>query len=225
MSAPFCLLFYINSSGSFYAANSKFQVDKDANLVSEGTAQFGNVKINNGVFYKDTALRDGSLYLSGEGGDSQLSNTSLMVGSKIYINADGINANDSKITNVANGENPNDAVNKSKLDAVSTVAGQHITLTEKDGNIVVTKTEKDGQLNYDVSLNKDIDIDTANIANGLTVGGTTGITISGKDKTITGLSNTKWVATQTVANRAATEGQLSDVDTKVNNVAVDTPHA
>ncbi len=152
--------FYVNSSGSFYAANAKFQVDKDANLVSEGTAQFGDVKIDNGIFYKNTALRDGYLTLTGEGGTTQLTDNYLMVGSKTYISANGFNANRQKITNVADGVIASDAVNKGQLDAVANKvdnvnAGAVKYDTNTDGTINKDKVTLDGKDGTTISNVKD----------------------------------------------------------------------
>ena len=53
--------FFVNSTGDFYAANNKFSVNKDGKVTAtEG--EIGGVKINKGIFYKNTSLRDGSLY-------------------------------------------------------------------------------------------------------------------------------------------------------------------
>lgn len=45
--------FFVNSNGAFYGANGSFVVDKDGNVTA------GNVVLKNGVFYKNSALRDG----------------------------------------------------------------------------------------------------------------------------------------------------------------------
>ena len=64
--------FFVNSTGAFYAAGNKFSVDKDGKVIApeaeinkltakEGVV--GNVVLNNGVFYKNSALRDGELFI------------------------------------------------------------------------------------------------------------------------------------------------------------------
>ena len=103
-----------------------------------------------------------------------------------------------------------------------------------DGNLQLKKTEKDGQTTYDVKLNDDItlgDYDngkgvsisgtngTIGVTNSITVGDPSGshVTIDGESKSITGLGNTEWKndadwqEENVKEDRAATEGQLSDV--------------
>ncbi|MFZ2554162.1 YadA-like family protein, partial [Psychrobacter urativorans] len=64
---------------------------------------------------------------------------------------------------------------------------------------------------------------TTNVAaDNITVGGANPVVISGKDGNITGLTNTSYDKTQVVRNRAATEGQVSDVANSLGNLA-DTP--
>ena len=55
--------FFVNSNGAFYAANGSFVVDKDGNVTA------GNVVLNNGVFYKNSALRDGELFIGDNDGN------------------------------------------------------------------------------------------------------------------------------------------------------------
>lgn len=50
--------FFVNSTGDFYAAHNKFSVDKDGKVTATA-GEIGNVVLNNGVFYKNSALRDG----------------------------------------------------------------------------------------------------------------------------------------------------------------------
>lgn len=70
--------FFVNSNGAFYAANGKLVVDKDGKLVApeaelgkvtadEGV--IGNVVLKDGVFYKNSALRDGELFIGDADGN------------------------------------------------------------------------------------------------------------------------------------------------------------
>ena len=60
--------FFVNSNGAFYAANGKLVVDKDGKVTAtEG--EIGNVVLKNGVLYKNTALRDGELYVGDADGN------------------------------------------------------------------------------------------------------------------------------------------------------------
>ena len=72
--------FFVNSNGAFYAANGKLVVDKDGKVTAtEG--EIGNVVLKNGVLYKNTALRDGELYVGDAGGNySQITPKSAKLG-------------------------------------------------------------------------------------------------------------------------------------------------
>mgnify|MGYP000685916619 FL=1 len=68
-------------------------------------------------------------------GVTTINSSGLTVGGKNYVSSNGINANDQKITNVANGDvaaNSKDAVNGSQL---------HDAKTELNKNISDAKTE------------------------------------------------------------------------------------
>lgn len=113
--------FFVNSNGAFYAANGKLVVDKDGKLVApeaelgkvtadEGV--IGNVVLKDGVFYKNSALRDGELFIGdADGNYSQITTKGAKLG-KVTVAADG------KISGVAAGEiskTSTDAINGSQL--------------------------------------------------------------------------------------------------------------
>ena len=67
--------FFVNSNGAFYAASGKLVVDKDGNVTA------GNVVLKNGVFYKNSALRDGELFIGDNDGNySQITPKSAKLG-------------------------------------------------------------------------------------------------------------------------------------------------
>ena len=143
--------FFVNSTGDFYAANNKFSVNKDGKVTAtEG--EIGGVKINKGIFYKNTSLRDGSLYLGDDQGNySQISPEYAKLG-KVTISKEG------KITGVAAGAitaDSTDAVNGSQLHAVATEAGKHSKVVN-GSNINVEEAELNGQKIYKVGLNDDV---------------------------------------------------------------------
>ena len=72
--------FFVNSNGAFYAANGKLVVDKDGKVTAtEG--EIGNVVLKNDVLYKNTALRDGELYVGdADGNYSQITPKSAKLG-------------------------------------------------------------------------------------------------------------------------------------------------
>ncbi len=72
--------FFVNSTGAFYAAHNKFSVDKDGKVTATA-GEIGNVVLNNGVFYKNSALRDGELFIGdADGNYSQITPKSAKLG-------------------------------------------------------------------------------------------------------------------------------------------------
>lgn len=143
--------FFVNSTGDFYAAGGEFVVDKDGS-VKATSGDIGNVKLNNGVFYKNSALRDGELYVGdADGNYSQITSKNAKLG-KVTIDDTG------RISGVAAGRiaaDSTDAINGSQLHAVQQEAGKH-TKVVNGSNITVEETDQDGQKTYKVGLNKDL---------------------------------------------------------------------
>ena len=186
--------FFVNSNGAFYAANGKLVVDKDGKVTAtEG--EIGNVVLKNGVLYKNTALRDGELYVGdADGNYSQITTKGAKLG-KVTVAEDG------KISGVAAGSitaDSTDAVNGSQLHAVATEAGKHSKVVNGN-NTNVEETTVDGQKVYKVNLN-----------NNIMVGDITGkyVSISGTNGTIeaTGAIATK---DRVYADKGA---KLADID-------------
>ncbi len=143
--------FFVNSNGAFYAAGGEFVVDKDGS-VKATSGDIGNVKLNDGVFYKNSALRDGELYVGdADGNYSQITSKNAKLG-KVMIDDTG------RISGVAAGRiaaGSTDAINGSQLHAVQQEAGKH-TKVVNGSNITVEETDQDGQKTYKVGLNKDL---------------------------------------------------------------------
>ena len=79
-------------------------------------------------------------------GGTTINASGLTVGGKTYVTPNGIDANDQKITNVANGDvaaNSKDAINGGQLHDAKTELNKNIgdTKTELNKNIADTKTE------------------------------------------------------------------------------------
>ena len=123
--------FFVNSTGAFYAAGNKFSVDKDGKVIApeaeinkltakEGVV--GNVVLNNGVFYKNSALRDGELFIGDNDGNySQITTKGAKLG-KVTVAEDG------KISGVAAGEvskTSTDAINGSQLNQTNENVAQN----------------------------------------------------------------------------------------------------
>ena len=141
-------------------------------------------------------------------GNTKIDNSGLTVGGKTYVSPTGINANNQKITNVANGSAPNDAVNYSQLQAAIGGTAKASTVKPKDANVTVTEsTNAAGGKEYTVGL-----------GNKITVGTAHPVTVDGDAGHVTGLTNTDWNVDNPVAvsGRGATEDQLKKVNDKVN---------
>ena len=203
--------FFVNSNGSFYAANGKLVVDKDGKLVAPEAelgkvtadeGEIGNVVLKDGVFYKHTALRDGELFVGDASGNySQITTKGAKLG-KVTVAEDG------KISGVAAGAitaDSTDAVNGSQLHAVATEAGKHSKVVSGN-NINVEETDVDGQKFYKVNMNKDI-----------MLGDLTGknVSISGTNGTI---ETTGYIATKdrVYADKGA---KLADIDVTGNKIS------
>ena len=141
-------------------------------------------------------------------GNTKIDNDGLTVGGKNYVSPTGLNANNQKITNVANGSDPNDAVNYSQLQAAIGGTAKASTVKAKDANVTVTEgTNAAGGKEYTVGLGNKITVGTANP-----------VTVDGDAGHVTGLTNTDWNVDNPVAvsGRGATEDQLKKVNDKVN---------
>ena len=171
--------------------------DNNIGVVSDGTGRL-NVKL--------------AKYLTGldsvNAGNTTISKNGLSVGARTYITPNGINANNQKITGVANGTAPDDAVNFSQLQNAIGGTAKATTVKGKDANVTVTEgTNPNGGKEYTVGL-----------GNKLAVGTAHPVTVDGTAGTVTGLTNTTWNVNnpQAVSGRAATEDQLKTVNTQVN---------
>ena len=97
-------------------------------------------------------------------GNTVINNNGLTVGGKTYVTNNGINANSQKITNVAVGTDGTDAVNLNQLNDVKNLAGKHTIVkvdgqeNRTDGNLLITKTDNNGQATYDLKLNDEITV-------------------------------------------------------------------
>ena len=185
--------------------------DDNIGVVSDGTKL--NVKLK-----KDVNLGpDGSLTING----------------KTYVNKDGLNANNQKITNVATGTAGTDAVNVDQLNAAIAGTAKATTVKAKDANVTVTEgTNPAGGKEYTVGLGDKVTLGSAAdkkiIVDGtsgkitagskVTIDGTTGDIQAGTVKvtgagTVNELTNRTWdIDNPTVVHgQAATEDQLKTV--------------
>ena len=177
-------------------------------------------------------------------GDTVMNNNGVTInngaaGNTVSLTKDGLDNGGNKITNVADGTDPKDAVNKSQLDKATAAATTTVTA---GNNITVTPTvNPNGSTNYEVGLKdqvtlgtdptKQVSIDgtTGIIKAGdkVTIDGTTGnidagkVKINGKDGTVNGLTNKTWDPNNITSGQAATEDQLKEVDNKITNTSTE----
>jgi len=211
-------------------SNINTKINKGLNFVGD-TGTVSNRQLGDTVTVKGGAtgtLSDGNIGVESDGngtlnvklaktltgldsvtaGNTKIDNGGLTVGGKTYVSPTGLNANNQKITNVANGSDPNDAVNYSQLQAAIGGTAKASTVKAKDANVTVTEsTNAAGGKEYTVGL-----------GNKITVGTAHPVTVDGDAGHVTGLTNTDWNVDNPVAvsGRGATEDQLKAVNEKVN---------
>ena len=171
--------------------------DNNIGVVSNGTDTL-NIKLAKTLTGLDSVTAGGTT----------INNGGLTVNGKNYVSPNGINANNQKITNVADGTNPNDAVNYGQLQNVINSIDKAPTVKAKDANVTVTEgTNVAGGKEYTVGLGNTINVGTAHP-----------VTVDGNAGHVTGLQNTDWNVANPVAvpGRAATEDQLKKVNDTVN---------
>ena len=171
--------------------------DNNIGVVSNGTDTL-NIKLAKTLTGLDSVTAGGTT----------INNGGLTVNGKNYVSPNGINANNQKITNVADGTNPNDAVNYGQLQNVINSIDKAPTVKAKDANVTVTEgTNAAGGKEYIVGLGNTINVGTAHP-----------VTVDGNAGHVTGLQNTDWNVDNPVAvpGRAATEDQLKKVNDTVN---------
>ncbi|UNK05281.1 YadA-like family protein [Psychrobacter raelei] len=129
-----------------------------------------------------TATTDGNNNVTVELNDditvSNVNTGSTTIGDTVTINNEGINAGGTRITNIANGTNPNDAVNKAQLDSVDARTGAiDARVTTNEGNIAANTnniTQNAGaisQIGDKVAVNEtNIQANTNSINKGLNIG-------------------------------------------------------
>ena len=108
-------------------------------------------------------------------------------GNAVSLTKDGLNNGGNKITNVADGTDPNDAVNKSQLDKATAAAS---TTVSAGNNITVTpSTNANGSKNYEVSLKDKVTLGS-DATKQIALDGTTGTIKAGDKVTIDGNKGT-----------------------------------
>ena len=218
------------TDGELDAASQADQKIKASNKVTLQAGKNLKAKQTNGAngAQVEFSLKD-SISLkevtAGEGANQVvLNDKGVNVGGNTYINNAGLNANGNKITNVADGVDPTDAVNKSQLDAVKGVADsavKSVDVANGEQNLVVDNSDPK---NPKLSLKKDLTVDSVKAGDstlnndGLTIAGGPSVKkdgINAGDKTIT---NVAPGAVTPTSKDAVNGGQLYNVANNVKDL-------
>ena len=249
-----------NNTSSITTINTT--LDKGLNFAGD-TGAVSNRKLGDTITVKGGAtgaLSDGNIGVESDGngtlnvklaktlsgldsvtaGGTTINNSGLTVGGKTYVSPTGINANDQKVTNVANGDvsaNSKDAVNGGQLhdaknelinkglrfdadnnDVKTNKLGSKVTVNG-DGNITTEITQTGDDTTIGVKLNKNLNVQTLTATDTVKAGGVTMGKHADSNNYVTGLDNKDWDVNTTnpVSGRAATEDQLKKISDVVKN--------
>ena len=139
-------------------------------------------------------------------------------GDAVSLTKDGLNNGGNKITNVADGTDPNDAVNKSQLDKATAAAS---TTVSAGNNITVTpSTNANGSKNYEVSLKDQVTLGS-DATKQIVMDGTTGTIKAGDKVTIDGNKGTIKAGNVTIDGENGTikAGDKVTIDGKDGKIA------
>ena len=186
-------------------------VEQGDNIVVEES-----LNADGGKHYKVSTAKDLNVD-SVKAGDTTVNNDGVTIAGGPSVTKGGINAGGNTITNVADGVNPNDAVNKGQLDAVKGVADsavKSVDVANGEQNLVVDNSDPK---NPKLSLKKDLTVDSVKAGDstlnndGLTIAGGPSVKKDGIDAADKKITN---VAAGDVAENskdAVNGGQLYDV--------------
>ena len=158
---------------------SKLTTDDNLGVVSDGS---NNLKVRLAKVLKGLE--------SVTTGDTVMNNSGVTInngaaGNPVALTKNGLDNGGKKITNVAAGDvsaNSTDAVNGSQLHDVKTLAGKHTVVkvdgqeNRTDGNLLITKTDNNGQATYNLKLNDELTVGKTGAA-----GKSGSIGVKGKD--------------------------------------------
>ena len=194
------------ADSEYSGQNVKTKISQDAN---------GNTVI-------DLMLAKKAVFDSVTTGNTIIDNRGLTVGGTTYVSDSGLNAGGKKITNVADGTDPHDAVNVSQLNKV--VAGATTKVADGKNTTVTSETNANGSKTYHVNLNDDITLGT-DPSKQINIKGTEGtikagkVTVDGSKGTVNGLTNLTWDPNHFTSGQAATEDQLKAVAGQITKAA------
>ena len=226
----------VSGKGLYFGANSGATVlnklESTVKIQGEGTkadseysGQNVKTKISqdaNGNTVIDLMLAKKAVFDSVTTGNTIIDNRGLTVGGTTYVSDSGLNAGGKKITNVADGTDPHDAVNVSQLNKV--VAGATTKVADGKNTTVTSETNTNGSKTYHVNLNDDITLGTDS-SKQISIKGTEGtikagkVTVDGSKGTVNGLTNLTWDPNHFTSGQAATEDQLKAVAGQITKAA------
>ena len=226
----------VSGKGLYFGANSGATVlnklESTVKIQGEGTkadseysGQNVKTKISqdaNGNTVIDLMLAKKAVFDSVTTGNTIIDNRGLTVGGTTYVSDSGLNAGGKKITNVADGTDPHDAVNVSQLNKV--VAGATTKVADGKNTTVTSETNANGSKTYHVNLNDDITLGT-DPSKQINIKGTEGtikagkVTVDGSKGTVNGLTNLTWDPNHFTSGQAATEDQLKAVAGQITKAA------
>ena len=226
----------VSGKGLYFGANSGATVlnklESTVKIQGEGTkadseysGQNVKTKISqdaNGNTVIDLMLAKKAVFDSVTTGNTIIDNRGLTVGGTTYVSDSGLNAGGKKITNVADGTDPHDAVNVSQLNKV--VAGATTKVADGKNTTVTSETNANGSKTYHVNLNDDITLGT-DPSKQISIKGTEGtikagkVTVDGSKGTVNGLTNLTWDPNHFTSGQAATEDQLKAVAGQITKAA------
>lgn len=229
--------FTVYADGSFtdtHNGENRIISDKKGVSLSKGNSQAVVDESGINLTKKDNRLSvtdNGTSFTNGANGFTNINGSIISaVGDThaVYINGqagtvNGLSNTSWDADNYISGQSATENQLKQVYDQTMAEAKKHTTVSAGD-NISVTETNVNGQKDYKVSLKNDIALDQGKITTGnIAIDGTTDsvtagtVKIDGAAGTISGLTNTTWNGTAGDVSRTATEGQLQDLQTKVNN--------
>ena len=202
-------------------ANVSIKGDQTSVDIGENGALFGYANEDDWGY---TEIKGGQILT-----DKVVANDSMIIGNTStgkYINVDGSKGTITGLSNITwdadsitSGQAATEDQLQQAISGVATEAGKHTTVS---GDENITVNHEDNSQDYQVTLNKDLTVDSVNAGGtiinsaGLSAGA---VKVNAKEATVTGLSNTTWNKDNIVSGQAATEDQLQQAISGVETEA------
>jgi len=228
---------FAGNDGTVIHKNLGDQLNIVGGYTGNGTTSSKNIKtVKNQNGDLEIQMADDAVFNSLTTGNTVMNNSGITIGSgssAVSLTNTGLNNGGQKITNVADGKADNDAVNVSQLNKAA--AGSKTTVSDGVNTTVTSSTAADGHTDYQVNLNKDINVESVTAGNtkmdtnGLTTadgkGNSTSVTATGmttKDaagNTTSVTGNGVSIAGSNGKNVSLTSSGLDNGGNKITNVA------